>query len=210
VDYYDYYGGWREKTFSCLCGWDEAGGEAEAGEMFDELGERCCTKCGERVFMLNWPTATQVEVAAFAGNEEATRQLVDVGQRQTRMARAAREDLISVDQLPDVDAEDIRASLDVESESEHNPEMCLFLNGTIVHREPAWYEGIEPLVRMLPILQEKYGERLHSISIGQGASLYLLGSALQLAHLPSRVGRPKRAQWRKPLSQAALGFDWST
>jgi len=26
VDYYDYYGGWREKTFSCLCGWDEAGG----------------------------------------------------------------------------------------------------------------------------------------------------------------------------------------
>lgn len=49
----------------------------------------------------------------------------------------------------------------------------------MVHHEPGFYESIEPLKRIMPLLRAKYGERFKSMDISH-ATDYLYGDRLSL------------------------------
>jgi hypothetical protein len=112
--------------------------------------------------------ADEIRAAAASGNQEAIGMLKTVEFREERWARWKAVNLSRVEQLPDIDGPVVIARIDI------GPELELRLNDHLVHREPGFYETIEPLKRIVPLLRTKYGERLKRIDTS-GANDYLWG-----------------------------------
>ncbi|GEM_PF-950861 len=185
-----YYGDWKNTAFTCPCGWQGSGSEAEDGEEFKDLGEWDCPKCHERLFMVFWPTREETLAAAAAGDSGAIAESENIKYSDSRDEYWRKNKLTSPAQLPDLGDRNILAGLTTEETASPpyplNPrlkkdtQLCLLLNGAVVHREPVWYETLEPLERILPVLHEKYGKRLVSIFIGEPACYWLLGDRLSI------------------------------
>ena len=185
-----YYSDWKNTAFTCPCGWQGSGSGAEDGEEFKDLGEWDCPKCHERLFIVFWPTREETLAAAAAGDSEAIAESENIKYSDSRDEYWSKNKLTSPAQLPDPGDGVIRAGLTTEETAsppyplnpglEKDTQLCLVLNGTVVHREPVWYETIEPLERILPVLHEKYGKCLTSIFIGEPACYWLLGDRLSM------------------------------
>jgi hypothetical protein len=150
------------------------------GEIFRELYERDCPQCGNALLVISFPTVDEIRAAVASGNQEAISMLKNVEAQEVRQVRWKAEQLVRAEQLPDLDGPVVTATIvigrDPEDESS-DTYLELSLNDQFVHREPGFYETIEPLQRIVPLLRTKYGERLKSIDTS-GADLYLYGDRI--------------------------------
>jgi hypothetical protein len=69
-----YFSDWKSRNFECACGWSGRGDEL-ATEPFAELVEGSCPTCGTNQVVVEFPSRSELEAAAAAGNEEARRML---------------------------------------------------------------------------------------------------------------------------------------
>jgi hypothetical protein len=176
--YVNYFDGWQDREFACdSCEWRGTGSGTASGEVFRDLYERDCPQCGTRLLVVSFATHEEIRAAAAASNQEAISMLKAVEESEARWDIWEVERLTRVEQLPDLDESVITASMTIGPDldvPQSDSELKLWLNNQLVHREPGFFESIEPLKRIVPLLRAKYGERFKSIDISQ-ASVYLYG-----------------------------------
>jgi hypothetical protein len=150
------------------------------GELFEQLYERDCPQCGNRLLVVSFPTPDEIRTAAGLGNEKAASMFQQVERQEERQTRWEAEHLARTEQLPNLDAPSVTARIVIgpaPDDASSDSHLELWLNNQLVHREPGFYETLEPLKRIVPLLRSKYGMRLESIDTS-GANLYLYGDRL--------------------------------
>lgn len=176
-----YYSDWREREWTCPCGWSGTGDDA-AHEPFEALLQVDCPSCDKRVLIVNYPDERETRAAAKRGNPEAIRAVESLKQVEEKRSRWLEERLVNPAELPALDGVDrIDLALQVDEQAEGGAQMILLVNGEEVHHEGAWFEDAEPLSRFLVCARERYGDRIASIDITFGARLYLSGDSLRLS-----------------------------
>ncbi len=55
-----YFSPWRDETVACAaCGWAGVGHECALGEMYDEVFELACPRCGDDLIAILFPTIAE-------------------------------------------------------------------------------------------------------------------------------------------------------
>jgi len=81
--YVNYYDDWRESAITCeQCGWRGIGGQTSQSEVFEQLYERDCPICAERLLVVSFPTLDEVAEAAKRGVPEAIRELETISRNR--------------------------------------------------------------------------------------------------------------------------------
>ena len=181
--YPNYFDGWQDREIACdSCEWRGTGSGTAMGEVFRDLYERDCPQCGSRLLVVSFPTPEEIRAAAAESNPEALSMLKSLEKREARWDRWEVERLARVEQLPDLDDAIITAWMTIGrdiDDPQSDTQLKLWLNNQLVHREPGFFESIEPLKRIVPLLRTKYGERFKSIDISN-ATTYLYGDRFSL------------------------------
>lgn len=178
----EYYSGWREATQHCpSCGWTGTGDEADQ-ELFDGLIQVDCARCDTRLFLVPYPTHAETRLAASQGNQEAQMELRVIKLREGFLSRYEASLLTNADKLPDIPGDRLDFFLTTVNESWHvlaagDPPLEGPNDPRIIHKELAAYETIEPVTRLVPLLEQRYGDRFRYLRTN-GAELYLLGDDL--------------------------------
>ena len=181
VEYHDYFDGWQGREIKCgYCEWQGLGSETQQGELFEQLVERDCPKCHERILVIPFPTSEEIRSAAADGNKEAAESLKSVEQREKRISIWQANHLSRLDQLPELEVSDIVAAIAIGHGKGEDSEtkLELSLNQQVVYSELGFWETIEPLERLVPLLRRRYGDRLKCIDISFAANQYLYGDRL--------------------------------
>lgn len=186
VYYRGAYDGWRQEEFICDtpgCGWVGRGSETSIDEVYDALYEQACPSCGERILVISHPTFSEVRKAAERGVPEAVADLPFVELAETMAAeQSAARDGLTADSLPDLDG----SILDFALELTESRAFVLLHGGRELYREPAGWEDLGLVERLVPLLEERYGERFRWLD-PRRAELYLLGDKLGHASTLSRL-----------------------
>lgn len=172
----EYYEDWRHWPLTCTCGWTGRAQESMYDFESRYLLVLDCPECDRSVLLVNYPTEDQVRAAAVAGNPDAVEQLVSV-ERQHRYAETVvASRLHDATQLADLPGDVIDVTFQF-VQGPDSAELVVLANGQALHREVIFYESLEPLERLVPLLRQRYGDRLRSID-PSGANLYFLGDRL--------------------------------
>lgn len=73
----EYFSDWRDRAYSCPCGWTGAHGALDT-VLFRELMELSCPDCEKHVLLVSFPTGDDIVRAAAEGNAEALKMLESV------------------------------------------------------------------------------------------------------------------------------------
>lgn len=76
-----YFSDWRDRAYSCPCGWTGAHGALDT-VLFRELMELSCPDCEKHVLLVSFPTDDDIVHAAAEGNAEAVKMLERVRARE--------------------------------------------------------------------------------------------------------------------------------
>jgi hypothetical protein len=163
---------WLSSSHKCKCGWSGSATELET-EMFEEVFEYFCPKCGIRLGLMSYPMEYEIRTAAAAGNSAAKEMLKQVVSRESYAQRVMESRISSIEELHDVPDEQVSVRLslvDVGSDTF----LTVSGNDIEIGRELCFFEDPEPASRLLKILEEKFGRRLESVNWSE-ATLYLCG-----------------------------------
>ena len=157
------------------CGWRGLGKETET-ESFDELFKFFCPKCGIGIGLVTYPFEFETRDAAGQGNPEANRELAGIERGKIQAEKILGSQINQINELNDISDQyiDIEFWLD-------GPDDWLVIsgNGAELGRELCFFESIEPVERLLPLLKEKFGNRLKTFK-WERAELYLCGDKSSL------------------------------
>ena len=175
-----YHSDWRERQWTCPCGWTGTGAEA-AQEAFAELLQVDCPACEARLCLVPFPTEEETRAAAAQGNAEAIRAVEGMAEREEWEKRLRRTRLYRTDKLPALKGVDrIDLELGMDEHPGGDAVFTLAANGELIHSEVAEWESTAPLPRLLRHAQKRYGGRIASFRVSIGAFMYLAGDSLAL------------------------------
>ena len=172
----DYYG-FKEKRISCSCGWRGLGKDTEA-EHFTDLFKFYCPDCDTGLGLVEYPFDFQTRAAAGQGNPEAISDLKGIKRAKIQAARILASQIDNVSDLSDFADQTIDIELWLDGEG-WETNLVIGGNGTELGRELCFFESIEPVERLLPLLTEKFGGRLKTFK-WERAELYLCGDKSSL------------------------------
>lgn len=174
-----YYSDWRERTWTCECGWTGTG-KAASHEAFRELLQVDCPSCDRRICLVPYPDEAETRAAAKAGNEEAKRERATERRIAAWDKRRDRSLLRDPGVLPPLDGVDRIALTFLNDErlgEDEDSRMVLLANGEEIFWEIAAWETTEPLERILGHAIARYGDRIVSVDTSP-ATLYLCGDRI--------------------------------
>jgi hypothetical protein len=174
VGYYDYED--EDRLVSPQCGWAGPVKDADM-ELFKELLEVSCPRCGEMLLIISFPTWEQTEEAARKGNRKALKELPSLRRRQEFLRRFRSKCLKSAQQLPDLEGETLELVWDYE-EKEGDRFTVIRIRDRMIWSEPALWEGWARFNDIKAILKEKYGSRFRSLIPTSASKVYLYGDDL--------------------------------
>jgi hypothetical protein len=185
----NYYDDWKELPQTCrACGWQGRGCDLTQGEVFAELFEVCCPKCGEKVLTVSFPT---IDESRRNWDKVSPQDHIAVELAERRRQEFERRMLRSPDQLPDLEGEDLILVWD--RDDSHGRESAIHYGAQVLWREPGFYEDYERFEEVAEILFAKYGERLQDL-VPTRASHY--------SQYGDRIGAPYRIKkFREALGQ---------
>ncbi|GMV60084.1 MAG: hypothetical protein AMXMBFR72_31770 [Betaproteobacteria bacterium] len=185
----NYYDDWKEQPQTCrACGWQSRGCDLTQGEVFAELFEVCCPKCGEKVLTVSSPT---IDESRRNWDKVSPADRIVVELAECRRQEFERRMLRSPEQLPDLPGNDLVLVWDYEDRNGH--ETVIRFGAQELWREPAFFEGCERFGEIAEILFAKYGTRLQDLVPTRGSQLFLYGD---------RIGAPARIEkFRQRLGQ---------
>jgi hypothetical protein len=160
------------------CSWRGFGSQLEQGEVFRDVVEYDCPRCGARVTVVAFPTREETQAAADAGDAEAISALTRFDEAERRWERVQETRRSAVARLVELDDAHVRCALDLVHDEHGEAWIVLLANGRELHRELAAYESTEPAHRLLRLMRERHGDRLRSFDFG-AAMLYLAGDRLR-------------------------------
>lgn len=172
----------RDAELTCpSCGWIGRGADNE--ELYEELLDVCCPKCGGMLLIVPYPTGDETRAAAAAGNASAQAELANVNAREARWRRADDLELKTADQLPELRGRKLRIDWDFEErDGEH---WTVVRRGRrVIWRELAYWEGYQRFEAVFGILHERYGRRLVEVRPTPESEVYLYGDKLSA---PDRI-----------------------
>jgi len=175
-----YHSDWRERQWTCPCGWEGAGAAA-AQVAFAELLQVDCPDCGARLCLVPFPTEAETRAAAAAGDAEAIRAVEGMVRVAEWRKRLRRTRLYRTEKLPALEGvERIELDLGMDEHPGGDAVFTLAANGELIHSEVAEWESTGPLPRILRHVQRRYGDRIACFRVSIGASMYLAGDSLAL------------------------------
>lgn len=201
MDYYER----KTHTFTCRhCSWRGLGSELEIHEVYEEIVEWECPKCGERIGFSAFPNREETQAAADRGDEDAVKALPEFDRREKRWQRVLETRASEVAAPAELDHGDVRCMLTTVKSDDGETWQVLTANGREIHRELAVYESDEPALRLLTLLQKRYGKRLRSFNCDIATVQYICGDKgspeelwKRVAKLPEGTGST-RPWWQAP------------
>ena len=157
------------------CGWRGLGKETET-ELFDELFKFFCPKCGIGIGLVAYPFESETRDAADQGNPEAISELAGIERGKIQAEKILRSQISQINELNDISDQDIDIEFWLDGPDDW---LVISGNGAELGRELCFFESIEPIERLLPLLKEKFGNRLKTIR-WERAELYLCGDKSSL------------------------------
>ena len=170
----EYYDDWQRRQLLCTCGWSGVPEQSTADYDSEYLTEYDCPQCQRSLLLVSYPTADQVKEAAAGGHAAAIKQLAVVEWRKRYAEAVAASRLQDAAGLAEVSGDSIDVVFELLERTDDVTEIVMSANGHVLHRELVYYESLEPLERLVPLLRQRYGNRLRSIDT-TGANLYFLG-----------------------------------
>ncbi|CAA0138253.1 Bis(5'-nucleosyl)-tetraphosphatase PrpE [asymmetrical] [Mycolicibacterium vanbaalenii] len=177
IQYWDYD---PETPTTCPpCGW--TGPTRGLYEQYAEFFDITCPTCSTMLLIVMFPTLTETEAAAAAGNRLAQQELPGIeaqDRAQRERARHVNDTVLRpTSVLPDLDGEQLVIDWDFE---EHGDELWTVLrhNDIEIWREFAFWEGIDRFPEVVKILQARYGARLVELRPTPASTLWLWGDKL--------------------------------
>lgn len=159
------------------CGWRGLGKETET-ELFDELFKFFCPKCRIGIGLVEYPFEFETRDAAGQGNPEAIRELAGIERGKIQAEKILGSQINQINELNDISDQFIDIELWLDGDG-WETNLVIAGNGTELGRELCFFESIEPVERLLPLLKEKFGNRLKTIK-WERAELYLCGDKSSL------------------------------
>jgi predicted RNA-binding Zn-ribbon protein involved in translation (DUF1610 family) len=156
-----YYSDWKNISADCpYCKWTGIGIETKQGELYSTFVERICPKCGENVFLLEFPTLEETEKNWYNVSEEDRKvhDIITDGRRERD-----RYALKSISQLPEIDSESFTLSWDTEHNEWSNNFYIIKHGEQLIWRQPALFEDYKTFYKVAEICKKKYGSRLKDI-----------------------------------------------
>lgn len=164
-----YYSNWEKESVGCNnCVWSGTGVDCKQGEMYDTFVEKICPKCGETIFLLEFPALKESEKNWY-NVPEIDRKIHDVVTSKGRDYNLSK--LRSLTQLPDINDEKIYLNWDTRTNEWTNNHYILSHGDVLIWQQPALYEDYKVFYEIAVICKKKYGERLKDI-IHSKRSLY--------------------------------------
>jgi hypothetical protein len=171
----DYYGDWRERTFTCTdCGWKGLGAKCTRGELYRELFDICCPACQKEVGSVMFPTVE--EARQNWGKLSAWDQHAIESIEGFRKDFAGRK-LVSPEQLPDIEGGELIFVWDIETQQKGG-DTLIRCGSEILWREPAYWECYKRFAEVAAILKQKYGGRVRDLVPTVASYLYLYGDRM--------------------------------
>lgn len=169
----------RGSQISCpLCGWTGTAG-TDLEELFSELLEVRCPACFQLLLYVVYPTLQETRDAAAAGNQQAIDGLPAVEADHALRMRKRSLLLRSPEELPELPDEPLVIVWDIiDQDDEVGQWQVLVHDGTIIWREPAYYESYKRFEEVFAILHERYGSRFRELRPTHSASWWLYGDRL--------------------------------
>lgn len=175
VKIYKWFDDWKSEKLVCeKCGWS---GDFSAGlqEDYSDLFDVSCPKCFEMVAVVGFPTLKE--------NEENWEKLSEADQKAHVLQKMIWEEfqersLKDPAQLPEISEESFVLEWNQEQNEGSRDQTTLRLNGKLIFREPAVYEGSRRFAEVVSILVQKYGTRLEDVVPLSPSHLYLFGDNL--------------------------------
>ncbi len=156
------------------CGWRGLGNETET-ELFDELFKFLCPKCGIGIGLVEYPFEFETRDAASQGNPEATRDLAGIERGKTQAKKILASQIKQINELNDTSDQIIN----IEFLLDDADYLVISGSGAELGRELCFFESIEPIERLLPLLIDKFGDRIKTVKWDR-AALYLCGDKTSL------------------------------
>jgi hypothetical protein len=181
-----YYDDWKDKAQTCgACGWQGPGRDLTPGEMFADLFEACCPKCGEKVLIVSYPT---IEESRRHWDEVSPADRIAVELAELRRRDFERRQSRTPEQLPDLEGDDLILVWDRDGRDN-----VIRYGAQVLWREPGYYEAYERFEELAEILYAKYGPRLQDLVPTRASYDSLYGD---------RIGAPARIKgFREKLGQ---------
>lgn len=166
---------WRERSYQCQrCNWSGRGSELQRGEIFSEVYEMDCPRCGqEAVAVIQIPTWEEKRQNWDKLSEEDKRA---VEAFEAHLQEFERRKLRSPDQLPDLQGESLVVVWDT---NEKRGETSLELDLQVLWTEPAVWEGYWRFIQVAQILSLKFGARLKDLVPTDRSEVWLYGDILR-------------------------------
>jgi hypothetical protein len=178
-----YYSNWQAQEYECRdCAWRGVGKECKQGEMFSELFEIDCPRCGEKVGFVMFPT--------FEESRHNWDKLSDMDKNAVEIGEARRQDfaqrgLQSCDDLPDLAGEDLILVWD--TEKYEGGDTLIKYGERVIWRETGFYENYERFAEIAGLLKQKYGDRLQDLVPTRKSKLYLYGDRMSASDRVQKV-----------------------
>lgn len=152
-----------------------------------------CPECDARLLLVSLPSEKSTREAAAKGNPEAIAELATLDERAQFFAAMEASQLTDASALPELEGDTLDFFLTSWNPDEARAHTRHFLatgmpylsgadDPRIVHSELAAFETIEPVERLVPLLEERYGSRFRYLRVAP-AALYLFGDDLSLPGL---------------------------
>lgn len=150
----EYFDDWKTADFNCpCCRWTGKGGALVGGEVFRDLKELDCPKCGGRITVLEFPTHEEM-VANRYKLSDFDRHALD--RRIKREADFQQKCLRSASQLPEIVDSSIVLTWDFTDDGKEATTLIKW-GDKVIFSEPAFYEGFERFIEVAEVLRQRYG-----------------------------------------------------
>lgn len=171
----NYSDGWKDAEFSCKkCGWTGKGAALASGELFRELQELDCPKCGGRITILQFPTRDEMRANRDKLSESERESLDRSDQHQAAFEQSC---LRSPEQLPDIPEPSFVLMWDF-AEGGATKTSLIKLGDRVLFSEVAFFEGSWRFVEVAEIIRRRYGGAVLDLMPTRGSGLYLYGDEL--------------------------------
>lgn len=185
----------RGSPLSCPgCGWTGTS-STDLKELFTELLEVSCPECERVLQYVVFPTLQETREAAAAGNQRAIAGLPEIEAEHEQRTRKQAQLLRSPDELPELPDEPLVIVWDIiDQDDEVAQWQVLVHDGTIIWREPAYYESYRRFEQVFAILHERYGSRFRELRPTESASWWLYGDRLGAPAVVEALNRSLRSE----------------
>jgi DNA-directed RNA polymerase subunit RPC12/RpoP len=166
------------------CGW--VGSGKGQMELYADLFDVCCPKCGYMIFIILFPTVDETRAAAAAGNQRAVVELRGIEARTQVQRRISETLLRDATELPDLDGDRLVILWDIER-VEEDWWTILRHGEREIWREMAYWEGIGRFIEVVEILRARYGLRLVEVRPTPASEASLWGDKKGVDKIVERV-----------------------